>query len=137
MGAEVEAARVRAAEARTRQAASDYDARLAAYGPSHQLTMARGEALAARQAELAEAREQLRQAARPATVRASDVEPGMMLRNPYGGTRGRFTAAAAPRQLAGGGGNRRRGRPHRPCSGPGTSWISTGRRWTTAKHRKR
>ena len=82
MGAEVEAARVRAAEARARQAATDYDARLAAYGPSHQLTVVRGEALAVRQAELAEAREQLRQAERPATVRARDVEPGMMLPTP-------------------------------------------------------
>jgi hypothetical protein len=101
MSGELEAARVRQLERRLQH----YADRLATFEGDpflrNQVGAARGmtERTAA---ELEEARADLAKAQRPRHVAAADVQPGMKVANPYGGQRGRFTAAGAARVMTDG-----------------------------------
>jgi hypothetical protein len=92
---EVEAARVQQLERTLRR----YTGKAEAYEAEAVPAGAWRQSAARIAGELEDARGELAKAQRPRDVQAADVEPGMMLWNPYGGDRGRFTAASAARVM--------------------------------------
>lgn len=98
MSGEVETARVRVLERDVRRFGERADAIDAEFGDRRHSATWRG-LVKSRQAELADAREELRKAERPRSVAAADVTPGQALWNPYGGSRGNFIAASEPRHM--------------------------------------